>query len=221
MRDAQFVAFCHFLADLFSVLSKLNIQMQYNDIILPTRVSLLKETIARVEKLKGHPVLDGHLVKFLKKVESSSTFQGIVLNGFLEGKVKHRGGTSKGLQSESNTAVDPCKQGLTERFDVLINTSELNRSKKQAAYGTINVANDKLILNVDSWPSDPKDLVDFGRKEIQRPLLQETGCNIEAVQDQWVSMKMLVKTQFQKLDYVHLWQTFLTKTPYKVNLKTS
>lgn len=192
MRDAQFVTFCHFLADLFSILSKLSIQMQCHHLILPTCVSLLKETIARVEKLKGHPILDGHLVKFLKKVESSSTFQGIVLNGSLEGKVKHRGGTSKGLQSESDTAVDPCKQGLTERFDVLINTSELNKSKKQAAYGTKNVANDMLILNIDSWPSNPKDLVDFGRKEIQclvewfRPLLQETGCNIEAVQDQWV-----------------------------------
>jgi len=36
MRDAQFVAFCHFLADLFSVLSKLSLQTQRNDLILPT-----------------------------------------------------------------------------------------------------------------------------------------------------------------------------------------
>ena len=225
MRDAQFVAFCHFLADLFSVLSKLSLQMQRNDLILPICVSLLKETITRVESLKGRPVPDGHLAKFLKRVESSSTFQGIALNGSLEDKVKRGGGTSKGLQSEIETAVDLCKQGLTERFNVLINASELNGSKKQAVYGTENVVHDMLILNVDAWPSDPKDLVDFGREEIQRlvewfrPLLQKTGCNIEAVQDQWVSMKMLVKSQFQKLDYVNLWQTFITKAPYKDNFK--
>ena len=63
--------------------------------------------------------------------------------------------------------MDLCKQGLTERFDVLINASELNRSKKQAVYGTGNVVHDMLILNTDSWPSSPKDLVDFGREEIQ------------------------------------------------------
>ena len=107
----------------------------------------------------------------------------------------------------------------------MINASELNGSKKQAVYGTKNVVHDMLILNVYAWPSEPKDLVDFGREEIQllvewfRPLLQKTGCNIEAVQDQWVSMKMLVKSQFQKLDYANLWQTFITKAPYKHNFK--
>ena len=71
--------------------------MQCNNLILPTCVSLLKETITRVESLKDHPVPDGHLAKFLKKVESSSTFQGIALNGSLEIKVKRGGGTSKRL----------------------------------------------------------------------------------------------------------------------------
>ena len=32
-------------------------------------------------------------------------------------------------------------------------------------------------------------------------------------------MKMLVKSQFQKLDYNNLWQTFITKAPYKDNFK--
>lgn len=108
----------------------------------------------------------------------------------MEGKVKCGGRISKSLHSEIDTAVDLCKQGLSERFDVLINASELNGSIKQAVSGTENVVHDMLILNVDAWPSDPKDLVDFGREEIKRlmewfrPLLQETGCNIEAVQDQ-------------------------------------
>lgn len=210
------MAFCHFLADLFSVLSKLSLQMQRNDLI----PSLLKETITRVECLKGRPVPNGHLAKFLKKVESSSNFQGIALNGSLEGKVKRGGGTSKSLQSEIDTAVDLCKQGLNERFDVLINASELNGSKKQAVYGTENVVHAMLIPNVDAWPSDPKDLVDFGREEIERlvewfqPLLQKTGCNIEVVQDQRASMKMVVKIvgfPVTRLIYRHLVST--SKTP--------
>lgn len=141
--------------------------MQCNNLILRTCVSLLKETITQVESLKGCPIPDGHLVKFLKKVDSSSNFQCIALNGSLEGKVKRRAGTSKSLQSEIDTAADLCKQGLTERIYVLIKASELNRSKKQAVYGTENVVHDMLILNIDAWPSDPKDMVDFGRKKIE------------------------------------------------------
>ena len=144
--------------------------------------------------MRGPPVPDGHLAKFLKKVDSSSNFQGIALNGSLEGKVKRGGGTSKSLQSEIDITMDLCKQGLTERFDVLINASELNGRKKQAVYGTEKVVHDMLILNVDAWPNNPKDLVDFGRKEIERLVawfrlvLQKTGCNIEVAQDWWVSM---------------------------------
>lgn len=62
--------------------------MQRNDIILPTVVSSLKETLLRVEILIDRPVADGHLTKFLKKVEDSQTFQGVVLSGSLEGKGK-------------------------------------------------------------------------------------------------------------------------------------
>ena len=141
--------------------------MQRNELILPTCVSLLKETITRVESMKGRHVPDEHLPMFLKKVDSLSTFQDIALNGSFEVKVKPRGGASKSLQSEINTAVDLYKPGLTERFDVLINASELNGSKKQAVYGTENVVHDMSILNADAWPSDPKDLEDFGREEIE------------------------------------------------------
>ena len=140
----------------------------------------------------------------------------------MEGKVKCGGRISKSLQSEIDTAVDLCKQGLSERFDVLINASELNGCMKQAVSGTENVVHDKLILNVDAWPSDPKDLVDFGTEETKHlvewfpPPLQETGCNIEAVQDQWISMKMLVKSQFQSLIMSACGKLFLPKPPSKI-----
>lgn len=39
MKDFNFAAFCNFLADLFSIISQLSLQMQRNDIILPTRVT--------------------------------------------------------------------------------------------------------------------------------------------------------------------------------------
>ena len=61
MKDIHFATFCHFLADLFSILSRLSLQMQRNDIILPTIVSHLKESKLRVECLTSRPAPDGHL----------------------------------------------------------------------------------------------------------------------------------------------------------------
>lgn len=225
MRDVHFAAFCHFLVDLFSILSKLSLQMQRNDLILPMSVSLVKEAMARVEFLKSRPIPDGHLAAFLKNVKSASDFQGIALTGSLEGTVKRGSGLPKSLQSEIETAVDLCTHGLNERFGILMNASVTTKSENQAVYGPEEVVNDMLILNVDVWPSNPVDLVDHGREQIQRriewfrPLLHAAGCNIDAIQDQWVSMKILVKNQFQKMDSITLWQTFLTKAPYKDNFK--
>ena len=83
MKDIHFAAFCHFLADIFPILSHLSLQMQRNDIILPTVVSHLKETTLKVECLVKRPVPDGHLAKFMQKVEGTQTFQGVDLTGSL------------------------------------------------------------------------------------------------------------------------------------------
>lgn len=60
MKAVHFAAFCHFLADLFAIFGRFSLQMQRNDIILPTVVSILKETLVRIESLPSRPVPDGH-----------------------------------------------------------------------------------------------------------------------------------------------------------------
>ena len=88
MKDVHFAAFCHFLANLFAILSRLSLQMQRNDIILPTVVSHLKETMVRIESLRSRPVPDVHLARFQQMVKNGLSFQSIVLSGSLEGKAK-------------------------------------------------------------------------------------------------------------------------------------
>lgn len=107
----------------------------------------------------------------------------------------------------------------------MINASETTKSKNEEAYGPQEAVRDMFFLNINVWPSNPVDLVDYGREEMQhlrgwfRPLLHTAGCNINAVHNQWVSLKILVKSQFQKMNSINLWQTFLTKAPYKDNFK--
>lgn len=90
IKSVHFAAFCHFLADLFGILSRLSLQMQRND-ILPTVVSLLKETVLRTECLTSRPLPDGHLAKFLQDHKDDQPFQGITLQGSPESGKVNRG----------------------------------------------------------------------------------------------------------------------------------
>lgn len=135
MKDVHFAPFCHFLTDLFAILSRLSLQMQRNDIILPTVVSLLKESMVRIECVKSSPVADGHLAKFLQTVKDTQTFQGIVLRGSPEGKAKQGGIMTGSLQCEIETAVNLLTKGLRERFDILLQETERPPSNKAPTYG--------------------------------------------------------------------------------------
>jgi len=66
MRDVQFAAFCHFLADMSSIVGKLSLKMQRDDLILPETVSQLQETVASSTYLKRRHVPNGYLEKLLK-----------------------------------------------------------------------------------------------------------------------------------------------------------
>lgn len=77
-------------------------------------ISLLKETMARIECLSSRPVPDGHLIKFMQQVEGTQNFQGVGLRGSLEGKAKRGKSLSGSLQSEITTALNLCMKGLRE-----------------------------------------------------------------------------------------------------------
>ena len=218
MKDIHFAAFCHFLADLFSILSRLSLQMQQNDILLPTVVSYLKDTMLRVESPAKRPVADGYLGKFWQKVEGTQTFQGVKLTGSIQGKAKRGGSTSGSLESEMVTAVNLTTQGLREQSGVLL--SAKNQGSKAPDYGPKQVVSDMLVFIVDSWPTHPSDLLDYGREEIGRltqwfqPILERAGCKTSTI-----SLKVQVSGQFCKLDYGSLWEALLTKVPYKNDLE--
>ena len=88
-------------------------------------------------------------------------------------------------------------------------------------YGPKEVVRDMLIFNVDVWPTRCSDLMDYRREEIQhltnwfKVPLERSGCNVQNIHHQWVSLKISVNSQFHKMDYAILWETLLTKLPYK------
>lgn len=112
MTDIHFLAFCHFLADLFSTRETGRLKFQQNDLILPSTVSLLRETYAKVSILPKRAAPGGWLKSFDKVVKKSydkALLQGITV---VRSSQQKRGKESSDLQSEMDSAVELCKQGL-------------------------------------------------------------------------------------------------------------
>ena len=91
-------------------------------------------------------------------------------------------------------------------------------------YGSKEVVSDMLVFIADRWPTCLSDLMDNGREEIGRmvkwlfPILERAGCDISAIQDQWVSEDSNHWPVLQDR-YDSLCETFLTKQLYKADYR--
>lgn len=74
MKEIHFLAFCHFLGDLFSILETISLKFQQNDLILSTAVSLLRETYAQVSLLSKRAAPGGWFESFKKMAEGMTKF---------------------------------------------------------------------------------------------------------------------------------------------------
>ena len=101
----------------------IKLKMQRNNPILPVAVSSICETMTnlKVESLKNCQVPNGHLQRFLNKVETFEVddeveFQEHTLHGSLEGTPRRGGIRTSSFQSSKEEAIQLYLTGLTERF---------------------------------------------------------------------------------------------------------
>lgn len=228
MKKVSFLVFCHFLADMFQILGKLSLHFQRNDLILPSALAILKETVENIKSLPKRPIPGGRmetlLASFAKTQCEPPMFQGIQLTksgsanvGNIASKVHHSG--SDEVPKSIEQAVQLCLKGLEDRFGPLLQ----HKSEKTA---TVNgVISDLTVFNHDAWPTDMEALLDFGREKVERLInwfkvpLVSSGCNTGAIQPQWLSLKILVHSEFMDKGYNDLWATLMTKEPYRNELK--
>lgn len=77
----------------------------------------------------------------------------------------------------------------------------------------MKVVSDMLVFNVNSWPTYPGEEIRHLTQRFQA-ILEKAGCKIASIQDQWISLKIMVSGQFHKLNYGSLWEKLLTKVPH-------
>ena len=150
MKDKSFVVFCHFLADMFQILSKMSLHFQRNDLVLPSALAILKETTGSIKMLLKRPVPGGKmqaiLESFTKQQYDPPQYQGIVLNK-ATGRRVLTSLSSDHVQKNVEQAIELCLKGMEERFGPLlqIKTSETSANIDQ-------VISDFLVFSHDAWP---------------------------------------------------------------------
>lgn len=76
-----------------------------------------------------------------------------------------------------------------------------------------------MVFNVDSWPHKDAELIDFGNGNWFEPTLRTAGCQVDDILPQWQSMNITFNARFRDKVYSSLWKMFLSKDPYKSDLK--
>lgn len=155
-----------------------------------------------------------------KSTDGQIQFQGTTLEGGLDGVHKRAVATRTGSFTATKAeAIGLCLNGLEDSFgNLLINQTS---GDEPSCNSTTDVVRDMLVFNVDGWLTNPQHLVVFGNEQIEclahwfEPLLANDGCQVYAIPDEWLSMKVHINTSFWDKDYVSLWQTLLTKMPYR------
>ncbi|XP_060760948.1 zinc finger protein 862-like [Neoarius graeffei] len=140
--------------------------------------------------------------------------QGISLKGNLTGLADF---THPQLKKHVESAINICVSELKDRFGGLLDDGADVRTPVQAF----------KVFNHDTWPDDHASLLTFGDEDVAelvahfREPLSRSGCDLAAVQNEWQGLKILVSQHFKDKHYSGLWETMLTKGPYREDYKVS
>ncbi|XDV21783.1 hypothetical protein PO909_026803 [Leuciscus waleckii] len=196
IEDGTFVAFCHFLTDVFAGITKFSLLLQKNETILPQAVCALGNLLVTTEVMAARPKPGGRLSQFLADLR-----------------------LQKRQQDEQGHGEMPIYkfQTVTLKGEVSKLAEDGEDYAKSATAKAVKCFN---IFNYDSWPEDQEELVDHGADDLAflldhfSPVLTRNGVNTELAKEEFVDLKLLITRMFKDKTYLSLWELMLTREPY-------
>ncbi|KAL3970763.1 protein unc-79 [Sarotherodon galilaeus] len=205
--NATFVAFCHFIADVFSGISKFSLLLQRNDIILPQAICSLEQLLVtteimflndmRLQRRQQHEEGEMAIYKF-----NSIQFNFI----YIAPNHNNRDGVAATkLKKVMDATIKSTVKNIKARFSSLLEES----ASESATTKAVKCFN---IFNHDSCPENQEDLVDHGADDLAflldhfSTVLKRNGVNAELVKEEFVSLKLLTARMFSEL--------MLSREPY-------
>ncbi|KAJ8349850.1 hypothetical protein SKAU_G00249800 [Synaphobranchus kaupii] len=150
MEDGTFVAFCHFLADLFTSISHYSLLLQRNDVILPQKLWQLDPNLV-VNSLSSRQPWRNSTNRWKEKMRQKVKYQ-VKLQSWL--KVNQ---CAPRLQKAIVLTCEFTVKHLKTRFGSLLeeNTKETPIAKAVRCF---------TVFNHDSWPDDKQELLNHGEE---------------------------------------------------------
>ena len=215
MLNGKFVAFCHFLSDVFEVVAELSLEFQKECLILPSAINAINDITATLTAMKDAPLPGGMLEKLIdnclksdKQPPNMLKFQSLQLVGFNDAD-----DLLDNLQTSLTRVIDITIEEIDKRFSNLLGKNQDSDIQ--------NVIKAFGVFHHDSWPSGRQELSAYGNNEIKElckwfdAILQRSGCDTQKVMQEWRKMKMLIHSNFSRKSYLELYQQLLTKDPYR------
>ena len=219
MKDLLFVAFCHFLSDVFQEVGALSLTLQKPELVLPCAVSAVDSCLTSLDYMKTEPMPDGMLEKFINECLEKQT-PGVRTTSFQTLELKgNRDSLMAELRPHMTSVCEACEQHLHLKFDNLLGANKDDGT--QAAVSAFS------IFNPDRWPDGDMLQLEllYGHKELKvltdwyKGKLTQAGCQLDQLPKEWRKLKRLACDTFKDKSYAGLYSTLLTKDPYKMDLK--
>lgn len=169
MQNFDFLAFCHFMVDLFTHVSELSLCMQKNTVVLFGAINAIKYCMASIEALGTRPKRDGKLQEFFNTINEQTKrgqyedllFQGLKLTHIEidEGELNFDT-MSLSFRRSVNSATAAITTGFLDKFKSLID-------EDADVVGSAKAVRCFSVFSHDKWPENRVDLTDFGDDEVK------------------------------------------------------
>jgi len=233
MVSLKFLTFCHFMLDVYSHLSVLSLSLQGRQTILPSAIARLFSSIANIESLLKTPGDSIRVFQDVLRTQSNNNedvhtceYQGHPMKGDSTCFTGAISSFPTQILNKMKQLVQSTVSHLKSGFENLLGQEGHLEQQSKRSISSKAVYHLAHCFNIDSWPSDHHMLVDYGNNEIRhlldffRSKLEDKGCDMILVLNQWRALKTLVSMQMKHcMDFNSVWATLLSKAPYKEDFK--
>ena len=149
MKDLLFVAFCHFLSDVFQEVGALSLTLQKPELVLPCAVSAVDSCLTSLDYMKTEPMPNGMLEKFINECLEKQT-PGVRTTSFQTLELKgNRDSLMAELRPHMTSVCEACEQHLHLKLDNLLGANKDNGT--QAAVSAFSTQISGLMVTCVSW----------------------------------------------------------------------
>ena len=222
LKQASFVAYIHFMLDVYELLSQCSLLLQKNITTLGVASASLNNCISTLESLTSESGdFSCNLQNFISHMNENGTFQGVKMIGadFLS-NVTQFGDLPECHERQAMSAlVKVSVEAITKRFASLLGFSSANPKTDQEKASKA-VACLIHCFTPKMWPCATNEVIQYGKDQLTYLLiffddiLTRNNMDKQRVCTQYRNLKLHCVPDFPHKSFHQLWALMLSNSPY-------